>query len=74
MTFEVIENYGCRQDIVVLNGILSAILPLYCKYMKKYVDYLVIAKSLHGEFITCGRIHNLWMIIIDKLLYLQTFL
>ena len=29
MTFEVMENYGCQQDIVVLNGILITILPLY---------------------------------------------
>ena len=74
MMFEVMENYGFPQDIVALNGLLSEILPLYCKYMKKYVDYLVIAKSLYGEFITCSRLHNLLTIIIDKSLYLQTFL
>ena len=47
---------------------------LYIANTKKYVDYLVISKSLYGDFITCGRLHNLWTIIIDKSLYLQTFL
>ena len=47
MTFEVMKNYVCQQDIIALNGLLHAILPLYYKYMKKYVDYLIIDNSFY---------------------------